>query len=56
MTTPFLQENCHEWSLDLMHQYEHPCHFRMLVLPQEKGTVFPNDMEGPSLIIYNKGA
>ena len=34
--TPFLQENCHWWSLNLMHQYEHPCHFRMLVLPQER--------------------
>ena len=37
--TPFLQENCHWWSLELMHQYEHPCHFCMLVLPQEGGTV-----------------
>ena len=39
-----------------MHQYEHPCHFCMLVLPQEGGTVFPNNMEVSSLIKYNKGA
>ena len=52
MTHPFLQENCHWWSLNLMHQYEHPCHFRMLVLPQKRGTVFPNDMKVSSSIIY----
>ena len=52
MTHPFLQENCHWWSLDLMHQYEHLCHFCMLVLPQEGGTVFPNNMEVSSLIVY----
>ena len=50
--TPSLQENCHWWSLDLMHQYEHPCHFCMLVPPpQEGGTVF-NKMEVSNLIIY----
>ena len=49
--TPFLQENCHWWSLDLMHQYEHQCHFCMLVLPQQGGTVFPNNMEVSSLVI-----
>ena len=35
-----------------MHQFEHPCHFCMLVLPQEGGTVFSNNMEVSSLIIY----